>query len=145
MNKKLGFRINKVCPPCKYIHCPFALVCKTWVIPKNLNHLSPLLVKAYTYTFSHHSDYSLKLKDVAKESGCTPRRLQQLFHDELHCTFKKCLFCLRASHAQILYRDNPSLTVKEIYMEVGFHRRDSYDKAQKQLRQRLKSIHISIH
>ena len=68
----------------------------------------------------YHHYPELRISDIAGVLKISVRRLQQLFHDELKCTFSDCLRCLRAGHVVRIRQKYPGITDKEIRYKVGF-------------------------
>ena len=108
------------CRACRNPNCVFSPACKDLPLPdKNLS-VSPPLRKAFKMMRDYHHYAELRMSDITVVLGISNRRLEQLFKDELKCTFSECLRCLRAGHVERIRHKDSEIADKEIMHKVGF-------------------------
>jgi AraC-like DNA-binding protein len=132
--------VNWKCNPCKNKACIFSIACELWNIHLKINHASPVLRLAFELMIASHTNAAFNLEDISNQVNLSTRRLEQLFREEFNCTFNEYLRTLRVVHAIYLVDEKPYLYIKEIYYQVGFINRRTYEKARREFENKCVQI-----
>ncbi len=114
------------CRSCNNTACVFSAACSHVYFPDQIHSLSPILVRGLQIMRNYHHYPDLRVTDIAKTMHLSVRKLQSLFHKELHYIFRDYLSEMRLSHARKMQFERPWLTLDQIRKRVGFASKNGY-------------------